>query len=71
MAEAGELVAQHIDRSDRLDPFVRGYRRAAKHLLAAGLLPAPCRPELQELWANSAEDRALVEEIVSRWEISL
>lgn len=54
-----------------MDAYVRAYRRAAKHLLAAGLPPAPCLPELRALWVNSPEDRALVEEIVSRWEISL
>ena len=53
-----------------MDAYTRGYRRAARHLLAAGLLPAPCLPEQQELWANSREDRALVQQIASRWEIA-
>lgn len=50
--------------------LVNGYRRAARHLLAAGLLPAPCKAELQALWATSREDRQLVAEITSRWEIA-
>jgi hypothetical protein len=53
------------------DAYVRGYRRACRHLLAAGLLPAPCMPELQELWSGSREDRVLVQQITSRWEITL
>ena len=51
-----------------MDTYTRAYRRAAKHLMAAGLLPAPCLPEMQELWANSREDRDLVRAIASRWE---
>jgi hypothetical protein len=54
-----------------MDAYTKGYRRACRHLLAAGLRPAPCLPELRALWVNGPEDRALVEEIVSRWEISL
>ncbi|MDX1890122.1 hypothetical protein [Mycolicibacterium sp. 050158] len=51
-----------------MNAYVRGYRTAAKHLLALGLLPAPCREEMQELWANNTEDRALVRYISERWE---
>jgi hypothetical protein len=53
-----------------MNPYVRGYRRAARHLLAAGLLPAPCIPEMQALWANSREDRELVREIAEHWEVA-
>lgn len=53
-----------------MDAYIRGYRRAARHLLAAGLLPAPCRAELQALWTNSVEDRQLVAEISQRWDIA-
>jgi hypothetical protein len=52
-----------------MDAYIRGYRRACQHLLAAGILPSPCLPELQALWASGGEDRALVEQISSRWEI--
>ncbi len=52
-----------------MDAYVNGYRSAVKHLFAAGLAPAPCLPELRELWSNSPEDRALVAAITSRWEI--
>lgn len=48
--------------------YVRGYRRACRHLLAVKLLPAPCREELQVLWAGSRDDRQLVQEISRRWE---
>jgi hypothetical protein len=51
--------------------YVRGYRRACQHLLAAGLIPAPCLPELQAMWVGSREDRAIVQQICSRWEISV
>lgn len=51
-----------------MDAYARGYRRACRHLLAAGLLPAPCRDELQAMWVNSSEDRAMVQEICQRWE---
>ncbi len=51
--------------------YVRGYRLACRHLMAAGLLAAPCLPELQELWAGSRGDRELVQEIMSRWEIAI
>ena len=44
--------------------------RAARHLLALGLLPAPCKAELQALWTGTPEDRALVQEICTHWEIS-
>jgi hypothetical protein len=54
-----------------MDAYTKGYRRACDHLLAAGLLPAPCLPELQELWASDAEGRAIVQEIASRWEIAV
>lgn len=50
--------------------YVNGYRRAARHLIAAGLMPAPCRDELQAMWANGPEDRQLVAEITRRWEIA-
>lgn len=53
-----------------MDAYTHGYRRACQHLLAAGLLPAPCLPELQELWTGSREDRAIVRSIVERWELS-
>lgn len=50
--------------------YVNAYRKAAQHILAAGMLPAPCKEELQALWAGSPEDRALVQEICTHWEIS-
>lgn len=50
-----------------MNPYVRGYRRAARHLLDLGLLPAPCREEMRALWANSPEDRQLVTYIADRW----
>jgi hypothetical protein len=53
-----------------MDAYTKGYRRACGHLLAAGLLPAPCLPELQVLWGGSREERALVQEISSRWEMT-
>jgi hypothetical protein len=53
-----------------VNAYVQGYRRATRHLLAAGLLPAPCIPEMQAMWANSPEDRAIVREIAQRWEIA-
>ncbi|MDQ1248562.1 MAG: hypothetical protein QG597_2935 [Actinomycetota bacterium] len=52
---------------DLMDAYARGYRRAAMHLIAAGLLPAPCTDELQALWRESAEDRRLVAEITENW----
>lgn len=52
------------------DPYVRGYRRACQHLLAAGLLPAPCLPEMREMWASSREDRAIVRLIAESWELT-
>jgi hypothetical protein len=54
-----------------MDAYTKGYRRACQHLLAACLLPAPCLPELQELWSGGREDRALVQQITSRWEITI
>lgn len=53
-----------------MNPYVRGYRRAARHLLDLGLLPAPCRDEMRVLWANSPEDRQLVTYIAERWELT-
>lgn len=53
-----------------MDAYVRGYRRACRHLLAARLLPAPCLPELQAMWGESSADRAIVWEICERWEIT-
>jgi hypothetical protein len=50
-----------------MDPYLRGYRRAAKHLLAAGLLPAPCPDGLRFMWQAGPEDRAAVREISERW----
>jgi hypothetical protein len=52
-----------------MDAYTRAYRQACRSLLAAGLPPAPCYPELQQLWAHSAEDRALVQQITEKWEI--
>jgi hypothetical protein len=52
------------------DAYVRGYRRACRHLLAAGLLPAPCLPEMREMWASSREDRAIVRLIAESWELT-
>lgn len=49
-------------------PYVTGYRKAARHLIAAGLPVAPCKEELQALWANSREDRELVQTICENWE---
>ena len=53
-----------------MDAYTRGYRKAAKHLLAAGLPVAPCIDELRDLWAESPEDRQLVSEITQRWEVA-
>lgn len=53
-----------------MSPYVTGYRKAARHLLSLGLLPAPCTPEVQLLWATSAEDRELVAQITEHWEIA-
>lgn len=52
-----------------MTPYARAYRRAARHLLALGLTPAPCLREMRELWANSREDRELVQHISERWEM--
>lgn len=49
--------------------YTRGYRKAARHLLAAGLLPAPCPDGLRFMWRNSAGDRAIVREICENWEM--
>ncbi len=51
-----------------MDPYVTGYRKAAKHLLALGYPPAPCLDELQSLWSASPEDRELVATISTSWE---
>lgn len=51
-----------------MDPYVAGYRNAARHLLALGLIPAPCKRELQSLWTSSREDRELVSTISESWE---
>lgn len=51
-----------------MDAYQRGYRRAARHLIAAGLPVAPCLDELRALWRNSPEDRRLVAEILGQWE---
>ncbi|MBI2700048.1 MAG: hypothetical protein HYX31_13085 [Mycobacterium sp.] len=54
-----------------MDAYVTGYRRACQHLLAAGLLPAPCRSELQTLWSlGDRADRELVQKICTQWEMS-
>ncbi len=53
-----------------MDPYVQGYRRATRHLIAAGLLPAPCRDELQAMWIHSKEDRAIVQQICEQWEMT-
>lgn len=54
-----------------MDAYVSGYRRACQHLLAAGLLPAPCRSELQTLWSQGDRaDRELVAEITTSWEMT-
>ena len=52
-----------------MEAYIHGYRRAARHLLAVGLLPALCVPELQQLWTGSREDRALVRLIAESWEV--
>ncbi|MCB0925147.1 MAG: hypothetical protein KDB50_11500 [Mycobacterium sp.] len=53
-----------------MDAYAKGYRKAALHLMAAGLPVAPCRDELQALWVNGPDDRALVAEIASNWEMT-
>ncbi|WP_155770540.1 hypothetical protein [Mycobacterium asiaticum] len=54
-----------------MDAYVSGYRRAAQHLIAAGLPVAPCREELQALWSRGdAADRKLVAEITTSWEMT-
>ena len=51
------------------DPYVLGYRKAAKSLLRQGICPAPFRHELQVLWSQGdRSDRELVQEISKRWE---
>lgn len=47
--------------------YLRGYRRATKHLLASGLLPAPCPEGLRFMWRASADDRRIVRHISERW----
>lgn len=52
------------------DPYIDGYRKAARHLLALGYTPAPFKPELQALWTASREDRQLVQAIAQKWELA-
>lgn len=52
------------------DPYVLGYRRAARSLLRQGLCPTPFRHELQVLWSQGDEqDRELVAEITKTGEV--
>ena len=53
-----------------MDAYTRGYRRACLHLIGLGLLPAPCKTEMQEMWANSADDRNIVRYIAENWEMA-
>lgn len=53
-----------------MDAYSMGYRRAARHLLASGLLPYPCRRELQAMWTASGTDRAIVREVCENWEVT-
>jgi hypothetical protein len=50
--------------------MVDGYRDAAQHLRALGLLPAPLIPEMHALWARGGTDRRLMSEIAERWELA-
>lgn len=51
-------------------PYVKGYRRAARHLMAAGLPCAPFKAELQALWRDGGRaDHVLLQQISRRWEL--
>jgi hypothetical protein len=50
--------------------MIDGYRDAAQHLHALGLLPAPLIPEMHALWARGGTGRRLAAEVAARWELA-
>jgi hypothetical protein len=61
---------RHRCGRETITSMVDGYRDAALHLRALGLLPAPLLPEMRALWRRGPEERRLVAEIASRWELA-
>ncbi len=52
------------------EKMVDGYRDAALHLAAHGLLAAPRIPEMRTLWKRGGDDQRLVCAIAERWEVA-
>lgn len=59
------------DQAPVTDQFVDGYRDAALHLLAEGLLPAPNVEALRALWRRGGEDQQLARRIAEDWKESV
>lgn len=57
-------------RPERLtDSYVDGYRDAALHLLAQGLLPAPNVPAMRVLWGRRGADQRLARTLAEHWQV--
>jgi hypothetical protein len=50
--------------------MVDAYAAAVVHLRSHGLLAAPLLPELRVLRHRGPEERRLVDEVTSRWELA-
>ena len=55
---------EHLSES-----YVDGYRDAARHLLAQGLLPAPNAPAMRVLWGRRGADQRLARTLAEHWQV--
>jgi hypothetical protein len=52
------------------EKMITGYREAALHLAAYGLLAAPRVPEMRVMWRRGGDDQRLVRGIAEQWEMA-
>lgn len=64
-------TCRHYDAEPEItEQFINGYRDAAKHLLAAGLTPAPNVRVMRAMWARGGDDQRLAMRVAEAWEVA-
>jgi len=57
------------DYTELSEAYVDGYRDAARHLLAQGLLPAPNVPAMRVMWGRRGADQRLARTLAESWQV--
>jgi hypothetical protein len=68
--DCGRSDPWYYDDPEPSERAADGYYATARHLLAAGMLPAPNVPAMRLMWRRDVEQRELARYIAERWEVS-